>query len=152
MRVLFAVRGQRLLEQWAQAQSVLSLAEHELIFLHIINSAPDDEVGAAESPTPTLPRTLPTRRREGQQGSAAAQRGQALLDMALTLAGSEGIHARTILAEGEVADAILQEAEALEAELIILGRRYQDQAQQALLGRVTGAVAQRASCPVLILP
>jgi nucleotide-binding universal stress UspA family protein len=49
-----------------------------------------------------------------------------------------------------VAEAILREAEAFEADLIVLGRPRRGELATRLLGSVTTRVIRRSSCPVIV--
>jgi nucleotide-binding universal stress UspA family protein len=51
-----------------------------------------------------------------------------------------------------VADAILQEALAIEADLIVLGRPRRGELTTRLFGSVTLRVIRRSSCPVIVAP
>jgi nucleotide-binding universal stress UspA family protein len=51
-----------------------------------------------------------------------------------------------------VAEAILREAEAFEADLIVLGRPRRGELATRLLGSVTMRVLRRSSCPVIVAP
>ena len=51
-----------------------------------------------------------------------------------------------------VAQAILREARAFDAELIVLGRPRRGEVLARLFGSVTHRVIQRSSCPVIVAP
>ena len=51
-----------------------------------------------------------------------------------------------------VAEAILREAEAFDADLIVLGRPRRGELATRLLGGVTMRVLRRSSCPVIVAP
>ena len=51
-----------------------------------------------------------------------------------------------------VAEAILREAEAFEADLVVLGRPRRGELATRLLGSVTMRVLRRSSCPVIVAP
>jgi len=51
-----------------------------------------------------------------------------------------------------VAEAILREAEAFEADLVVLGRPRRGELVARLLGSVTMRVLRRSSCPVIVAP
>ena len=53
---------------------------------------------------------------------------------------------------GDPARTILESAAAESADLIVLGRQGHRPLAQLLMGNVAGKIAQRASCPVLIVP
>jgi nucleotide-binding universal stress UspA family protein len=72
-----------------------------------------------------------------------------LLDMARPLSRS-GYAAETVVARGRAADVLLAEADDLHADLIIVGSRGLGVAATALLGSVSAALVDHASCPVLV--
>jgi nucleotide-binding universal stress UspA family protein len=51
-----------------------------------------------------------------------------------------------------VAEAILREAEAFEADLVVLGRPRRGELATRLLGSVTMRVLRRSGCPVIVAP
>ena len=51
-----------------------------------------------------------------------------------------------------IAEAILREAEAFEADLIVLGRPRRGELATRLLGSVTMRVLRRSGCPVIVAP
>jgi len=51
-----------------------------------------------------------------------------------------------------VAQAILREAKAFDAQLIVLGRPHRGEVLARLFGSVTQRVIQRSSCPVIVAP
>ena len=56
------------------------------------------------------------------------------------------------MAVGSVNTAILETAETEQADLIILGRESSGVLQSRFLGNVTGKIARKAPCPVMIVP
>jgi nucleotide-binding universal stress UspA family protein len=69
-------------------------------------------------------------------------------------ANAAGLKARatTRPRDGSVAEAILEEGDALEAEVIVLGTRGLTGVKSLLLGSVSHAVAQHSDRPVLVAP
>lgn len=61
-----------------------------------------------------------------------------------------GIDARGRVVAGEAAENIVAQATALNAEMIIMGRRHLTPFNRFLKGSVSAAVIERAHCPVLI--
>jgi nucleotide-binding universal stress UspA family protein len=76
--------------------------------------------------------------------------GQEILKEAETGAGS-GVKVRTMMREGDPAEAILDAAEEEDADLIVVGNRGMRGAKRFLLGSVPNRVAHHASCNVLIV-
>ncbi len=62
-----------------------------------------------------------------------------------------GVESRTYAREGDPADAILDVAEELGAELIVVGNRGMTGAKRFLLGSVPNKVSHHAPCSVLII-
>jgi nucleotide-binding universal stress UspA family protein len=56
------------------------------------------------------------------------------------------------MAVGNVANAILETAAAENAGLVILGREGSSVLQSHFLGNITGKIARKAPCPVMIIP
>jgi nucleotide-binding universal stress UspA family protein len=64
----------------------------------------------------------------------------------------EGTSLQVEMQIGDPARAILEYAEAETVDLIVLGRQGRRPLAQWLLGNVSGKIAQKAHCPVLIVP
>lgn len=65
---------------------------------------------------------------------------------------SAGIDTQAILLKGDAAGLILEKADDLQAEIIILGSHGHGRLHKALLGSVSEAVIRHARCNVLIVP
>lgn len=76
--------------------------------------------------------------------------GNELLDAASRQVGGT-VPVELCLLEGPPAPAILKAAEDSHCDLIVVGSRGQGQLMGMLLGSVSTAVAQHASCPVMIV-
>jgi nucleotide-binding universal stress UspA family protein len=63
-----------------------------------------------------------------------------------------GLTATPLLVQGPAAQAILQEAERLQADLIVVGSHGHGPVHQLLVGGVSEGVLRRARCPVLVVP
>lgn len=61
-----------------------------------------------------------------------------------------GIASRGRVVAGESAETIVAQANALHADMIIMGRRHLSSFNRLLKGSCSAAVIERASCPVLI--
>lgn len=70
----------------------------------------------------------------------------------LRMAGLAAGGAVRFVAVDRVAQAILREAKAYDAELIVLGRPRRGEVLARLFGSVTHRVIQRSSCPVIVAP
>ena len=80
-----------------------------------------------------------------------AQRAQAAQDLADLVASSlgEGVPLETKVLEGDPWRVIQEEAEALPADLLVMGTHGRSGLERLLLGSVTEKVLRRAPCPVL---
>jgi nucleotide-binding universal stress UspA family protein len=65
---------------------------------------------------------------------------------------AQGIDARPLMVQGAAAEAILEHAGRLGAELIVVGSHGHGKLHQLLTGSVAGAVLKRASVPVMMVP
>jgi nucleotide-binding universal stress UspA family protein len=83
-----------------------------------------------------------------EQAGAEAARGL-LHDVEKHYADS--VKVRTVLREGNAADAIIDVAEEEGADLIVVGNRGMTGAKRALLGSVPNTVSHHAPCHVLIV-
>lgn len=91
---------------------------------------------------------------EGSQGGKAVGRKAAkgALKDAVKLARAKGASVRAaLLVNSEATEAILQVAEAYEADLIVLGVTPRPSLAERLLGTVAADVSKRAHCDVLLV-
>lgn len=87
-------------------------------------------------------------RESSDQAALLAQSAIFELRMAGLAAGGD---VRTAIVD-RVAEAILQEAQAVEADLIVLGPPQRGELTTRLFGSVTLRVIRRSSCPVIVAP
>jgi nucleotide-binding universal stress UspA family protein len=124
-------RGQRALDE------AKTYARVHRLPLHVIRYVPH-EVGES-----------PTKVREDLKASEAAEEAlQALRDQL----AAEGFDVTTEVLHGMyggAAEALLSEAERVDAELIVIGVRRRSAVDKLLLGSVAQEVLLRANCPVL---
>jgi nucleotide-binding universal stress UspA family protein len=73
------------------------------------------------------------------------------LDGAVGRAKQQGVEAESYPREGDPADAILDVAEEIEADLIVVGNKGMTGAKRFLLGSVPNKVSHHAPCAVLII-
>jgi nucleotide-binding universal stress UspA family protein len=76
--------------------------------------------------------------------------GQAVLDDALQKLDKSKLKVRTELAEGPEAESILNAAENLQADLIVMGTRGLGAVRGLLIGSVSRKVIHLAACPVMV--
>ena len=82
----------------------------------------------------------------------ASQVARETSDRGVALARTAGFEVRGSVAKGKSWRAICDEAEKLDAELIVVGARGLSRVQSALLGSVSNAVVVHAHRPVLVIP
>ena len=68
------------------------------------------------------------------------------------LPGLGGVKVETVIGQGRAANEIVEIAEQLEADVIVVARHAQSGLRHALMGSTTEAVIRSAPCPVLVLP
>jgi nucleotide-binding universal stress UspA family protein len=100
------------------------------------------------------------RRLEGEQQGAPADVSHEIgpredvnlvLDAAAASARGEGVEVQTHPVEGDPADAILNVAEQIDADLIVVGNKGMTGARRFLLGSVPNNVSHHAPCSVIIV-
>lgn len=75
----------------------------------------------------------------------------ATLSAAAELAREGGVEVNTYARQGDPADAVLDVAEELEADLIIVGNKGMTGAKRFLLGSVPNKISHHAPCSVMII-
>jgi nucleotide-binding universal stress UspA family protein len=75
----------------------------------------------------------------------------ATLRRGVTRAGAAGVTAREHAREGDAADAILDVAEELGADLIVVGNKGMTGAERFMLGSIPNKVSHHAPCAVMII-
>ena len=76
---------------------------------------------------------------------------ESALEKAKSALASQSVKWRAVEAHGEAADALVNEAKELNADLIVVGTRGLNLAQRALLGSVSTKVVHHAHCDVLVV-
>ncbi len=64
----------------------------------------------------------------------------------------DGVNAHALLVQGPTSEKLLEEAERLDAEMIVMGSHGHGAIYHVLLGSVSEGVIKGARCPVLIVP
>jgi nucleotide-binding universal stress UspA family protein len=88
---------------------------------------------------------------ESDAGGAARR----MVDDAVAALAAEGVHAEGVLLEsapGDTPQAVLDQARALDVELIVLGARNHTRPSALFRSNVADEVSRQAKCPVLIVP
>ena len=78
--------------------------------------------------------------------------GAAVLTRISGLAAAQGVSATTSLLQGDVADAVLAEARAWQADLVIVGRSFRSASGRPYVGGTARHVLEFATQPVLVVP
>jgi len=109
--------------------------------LYIIHVVEEDKVAMATSTMPIMVSII----------DDMVKAGNEILSKAKAKAASMGVNAETILARGNAADKILENAEKLNVDLIVVGSRGLRGLARFLLGSVSEKVARHSNKPVLIV-
>jgi nucleotide-binding universal stress UspA family protein len=120
----------------------MKTSEAEIRVLHVVDPYP---MKLAETKgTPELP---------DLDAARAEQREQAkrLLEKAASTLRSAGFQATWIVQEGDPRTAILDDADAWNADLIVMGSHGRSGLQRWLMGSVSEAIARHAACSVEIV-
>ena len=86
-----------------------------------------------------------------QYGVSPREDVNVTLDSAVGLAKQDGVDAESYPREGDPADAILDVAEEIKADLIVVGNKGMTGAKRFLLGSVPNKVSHHAPCGVYIV-
>jgi nucleotide-binding universal stress UspA family protein len=121
-------------------EEAIAIAARDDAQLHIVTAFPD----------PALIRERIT------SGATAAsvnlsQVADSVLNRANERAEAKGVHAETHASESEPAEAILQLASEVSADLIVVGSRGLSGIQRFLMGSVSSKVSEHATCSVMIV-
>lgn len=123
-----------------QAVSLTEAFSSELVLLHV--AAPDpDFVGYGVGPPSVRGGRAHTLRSEHEELQQTAEGLR-----------QRGITAKSLLVQGPTIDEILDQANRLKTDLIILGSHGHAALHRALLGSVSEGVLRAATCPILIVP
>lgn len=139
-RLLVPLDGSALAEKaLAHAQELARLFGSELILLRVVVSpytlvAPDLILAGADPDLPAL------------RANAEAY----LRSVASRLEG-QGVTVRTVVCDGPVAETILDQAQAQDADLIVMSTHGRSGVRRWVYGSVAERVLQGAACPVLLI-
>ncbi|ABW02668.1 universal stress protein [Caldivirga maquilingensis] len=109
--------------------------------LYIIHVVEEDKVAMAASTMPIMVNVI----------DDMVKIGNEILNKAKAKASEAGVNADIILARGNAADKILENADKLNVDLIVVGSRGLRGLARFLLGSVSEKVARHSSKPVLIV-
>jgi nucleotide-binding universal stress UspA family protein len=81
----------------------------------------------------------------------ASEDGERLLREARTILGRRRLMARYVATSGEPAEELIEAAHAIDADLIVVGKRNHNTLQRLVLGSVSTRVVHQARCDVLVV-
>jgi nucleotide-binding universal stress UspA family protein len=144
MRILLAVDGSASSDRATQLVASLPLPPESLVRL----------VAVHHGHAPVLPRSLTTEGRDekGPETSeqADARHRREAIERCERLLERPGLTVEGFVLQGRAASAIMDEAGAMEADLIVVGSRGHGTMATMLLGSTAAEVAFHAPCPVLV--
>jgi nucleotide-binding universal stress UspA family protein len=124
----------------------------EVTVLHVLTEVPRISVEPASAPTgPRLARSLTSFTVQDTPNPEQVRAGQAILASALDGLRTAGLRARGQLAHGDAAAAIVRQASASHADLIVAGSRGLSRVWGVLLGSVSRELTRTARRSVLIV-
>ncbi|HSR10033.1 MAG TPA: universal stress protein [Thermodesulfobacteriota bacterium] len=124
-----------LAKQTGSALALLAVKDEDFS-TSAIPSVPDPE-------NPGVPETT---------GDYLEQMSQAALDRAEEICGAAGVSAERMIASGETVDAIVREANRINADLIVIGARRRKSLAAKFLGSVShGVIEKESRIPVLVV-
>jgi nucleotide-binding universal stress UspA family protein len=131
-----------------QTRQLASLTGAAVLVLH---------VRAADFPSlPSILNTLASQAlAEQPAGNDASSVARRMVDDAITVLSTAGVHAEGLLLEsapGATPRALLDQARELDVGLIVLGSRHHDRSSVLFRSNVADEVSRHAKCPVLIVP
>ncbi len=109
--------------------------------LYIIHVVEEDKVAMAASTMPIMVNVI----------EDMVKIGNEILNKAKTKASEAGVNAEVILARGNAADKILENADKLNVDLIVVGSRGLRGLARFLLGSVSEKVVRHSNKPVLVV-
>lgn len=121
-------------------EEAIAMAERDGAALHIVTAFPDPAIIRERITSGAT--TISVNLSEVADGvlARAAERAQ-----------EKGVKAETYASESDPAEAILEVANAQDADVIVVGSRGLSGIQRFLLGSVSGKVSEHATCSVLIV-
>ena len=144
MRILLAIDGSVSSDRATELVSSLALPPGSLIRL----------IGVHHGHADVLPMTWTTVGREGPQneteGQATARHRREAIERSERLLQRPGVKVEGFVVRGRAASAIVDEAGAMEADLIVVGHRGHGTISTMLLGSTASEVVDHAPCPVLV--
>ena len=122
----------------------VELARLHQAALHVISAYPANMRPKLASDLKNLPTDL-------QWVGHATEMAEAVVSDAVHRAGGDGMKVKTSVHEGDPADVLIDHAEAVGADLIVVGNKGMTGARRFILGSVPNKVAHHSPCSVLIV-
>ena len=122
-------------------ETAVGLAKAFNSSLYIIHVVEEDKVAMAASTMPIMVNVI----------EDMVKIGNEILNKAKAKASEAGVNAEVILARGNAADKILENADKLNVDLIVVGSRGLRGLARFLLGSVSEKVVRHSSKPVLVV-
>ncbi|HET7727357.1 MAG TPA: universal stress protein [Candidatus Limnocylindrales bacterium] len=147
MRILLAVDGSISSDRARDLVSKLPLPEGSQLRLVAVDHHPADLLGLSWVSVGATGTGAPDRETDAQ---AASRHLREALSRAESLLERSGITVESLLLRGRAATAIVDEAVAFGADLVVLGSRGHGAIASMLLGSTAAEVVDHAPCPVLV--
>ncbi|HEY8492146.1 MAG TPA: universal stress protein [Dehalococcoidia bacterium] len=144
-RLLVATDGSPHGEAAVEAAAALAPADGEVVVLSVVAPVTLPFSGLPEAGAVTGYRWL----EEAEEGERQA--AEAVTERAAAELRARGAAARPEVRRGDVASTVVQAAEDLGADVVLVGSRGRSAVSSLLLGSVAGAVVDRAPCSVLVV-
>lgn len=123
-----------------EASSIARALDAEMVLIHV--AAPDPDFIGYE-PGPATVRTAVARQLRDEHRRLQQQEEDLK---------KNGLRARSLLIQGDIAQKVLAEAQSISAAVIIMGSHGHGALWHLLLGSTTEAVIRGATCPVMVVP
>ena len=127
----------------AVVESEANLSKALQVPLYLLHIAPPDPYFIGYEPGPQTVR---------DNVAQKIRKGQHMLQELETQMKARGFDVHCLLVQGATEDKIIQEANRLEAQMIVIGSHGHGALMKLLVGSVAEGVLRKAKCPVLIVP
>jgi nucleotide-binding universal stress UspA family protein len=124
-----------------EAELLATALAAPLTLLHVAQPDPNEFVGYQAGPQSVI-----------ESRAHKLEVEQATLEKLAASLRYRGLEAEALLVEGPTAETILQEADRLDASMLILGSHGHGMLYHAFVGSVSAAVVKESRRPVLIVP
>jgi len=144
MKILVATDGSEYARKGVEYATTLAMAnDGELILLHVIPYVPE--------PIPSLWVSEEVEARDKKYAEELYKDAESLLAEELERVSTTGVKATNWIEFGEPAEKILEVADKISADLIVIGVRGKSAWKKIILGSVSDKVIDKAKVPVLVI-